>query len=103
MKIFPSKTLIGLLALVLGLFFVTSCKHKTNLAGNWTYNGQACQIIQDGNNLTFINERGDKSNGHFEDDTHVVATDWEGGLVGTLKNNKTRIDWHNATAWIREK
>ena len=103
MKILHSKTFVGLLALVLGLFFVASCKHKANLAGDWTYNGQDCQIVQNGNNLTFINERGDKSNGYFKDDDHVVATDWEGGLVGTLGNNGNRINWHNSTVWIRKK
>ncbi len=103
MKILRSKALGGLLALALGLFFATSCKHKASLAGDWTYNGQACQIVQNGNNLTFINERGDKSNGYFKDDAHVVATDWEGGLVGTLVNNRNRINWHNSTVWIRKK
>ena len=48
------------------------------------YNGQACQIVQDGEVLTFINERGDNSKGHFTSKTQVVVPDRENGLVGTL-------------------
>ena len=100
---FP-KLLVSVLALAALLFFIASCKPKSpNLAGNWQYNGQACQIIQDGDALTFINERGDQSKGHFKSKTQVIATDWENGLVGTLANEGNRINWRNRTVWIRAK
>ena len=98
-----TKWLAGMLALV-AVLFVTSCIHKSpSLAGNWQYNGQACQIVQDGEALTFINERGDKSKGHFTSKTEVIATDWENGLVGTLADGDKRINWRNNTVWIRAK
>lgn len=92
------------LALTALLFFVASCKPKPpNLAGNWQYNGQACQIIQHGDDLTFINERGEQSEGRFNNKTQVIATDWENGLIGTLADGGNRINWRNNTVWTRAK
>jgi hypothetical protein len=78
------------------------------LAGNWTmagpYNvGRPCVILQSDNYLTFINERGDKSQGVLQNKTEVIALDWEGGLIGTLTKNANRINWANGTWWIRGK
>ena len=99
---FP-KWLAGVLALA-AVLFVTSCIPKSpQLAGNWQYHGQACQIVQDGEALMFINERGDKSKGHFQGKTQVIATDWEHGLVGSLADSGNRINWGNETVWIRAK
>ncbi len=86
-------------ALLLFFYF----KQGQSLAGDWTYGGQPCQIVQDGEELTFINERGMESKGHFTSETAVVATDWEGGLVGNLSKNKKKIMWRNGTVWIRAK
>jgi len=102
MKIHFQKMTVSMLALAALLIFITSCKPKPpNLAGDWQYNGQACKIIQQGDALTFINERGDQSKGNFKSKTQVVATDWENGLVGTLANGDKRINWRNSTVWIK--
>ena len=63
--------------------------------------GMPCQIIQDGSNLVFVNENGQKSSGGLVDPYTVVATDWENGLRGTLTWDKNRIDWANGTWWVR--
>ena len=62
--------------------------------------GQACRIEQKGDALTFINERGDRSNGHFKDGSTIVATGW-GNLHGALIEEATRINWANNTWWTR--
>ena len=92
---------ILLVAGALLLFFYF--KQGQSLAGDWTYGGQPCQIVQDGEELTFINEQGMESKGRFTSETAVVATDWEGGLVGNLSKNKKKIMWRNGTVWIRAK
>ncbi|NMC10868.1 MAG: hypothetical protein GYA39_07855 [Methanothrix sp.] len=79
---------------------------RADLGGNWKmggpYNaGRPCQIIQQGNTLTFINENGDRSAGEFTDSATVVATDWEGGLSGAVSAEGDRIDWANKTWWVR--
>jgi len=78
------------------------------LAGDWKMGGpydagRPCQILQSGNNLTFINENGGKSRGVFESKSVVNALDWEGGLHATLNKNATRISWKNGTWWIKGK
>jgi hypothetical protein len=78
------------------------------LAGDWKmggpYNvGKPCQILQSGNELTFVNENGAQSSGVFKSKSVVIALDWEGGIRGTLNKNATRINWKNGTWWIREK
>jgi hypothetical protein len=91
---------------------------KPNLMGVWyCYFPQfgvkdaRCQIIQNGDDLIFINERGEKSKGVFKDDNSVIATDVENGLIGnlsgkvtnpsTFKGEFTRINWANGSYWIR--
>lgn len=88
------------------LFICMSPVVATDIAGNWSmggpYNvGMSCQIIQQGSDLTFINENGDQSSGKFIVDAAVIATDWEGGLEGTLSADGNRIDWANGTWWVR--
>jgi hypothetical protein len=93
------------LALLLAAFtlLVTSCSKSPKLAGDWTFNGQPCHIFQNGSNLTFINERGDKSVGTLiAKQSQVIALDWEGGLQGDLVDNASRIDWRNGTVWIKQ-
>jgi DNA-directed RNA polymerase subunit RPC12/RpoP len=78
------------------------------LAGDWKmggpYNvGMACHIRQSGKDLTFVNEKGDESQGAFNSKTEVIALDWEGGLTGKLVKNNTRINWRNGTWWVKAK
>lgn len=63
--------------------------------------GMACQILQTGTNLTFVNEKGEKCNGVLQTKSKVVALDW-GGLVGDLTNDATRINWKNGTWWLKK-
>ena len=51
--------------------------------------------------MVFTNEMGWKSSGTFANATTVIATDWEGGLRGTLQDNGKTIRWTNGTAWFR--
>ena len=78
-----------------------------NVNGNWymggPYNvGMPCQIIQQGSALTIINENGARSTGRVIDGVTVKATDWEGGLRGTISADGNRIDWANGTWWVRQ-
>ncbi len=109
----PMKKYIAMLFAALALAVTscstTNCCHSApNLAGNWEmagpYNvGQPCQILQSGNYLTFINEKGDRARGVLKTPAEVIAIDWEGGLNGTLANNAKRINWKNGTWWLRSK
>jgi len=63
--------------------------------------GMACQIIQEGDSLTFINENGQQSSGRFIDSSTIEATDWENGLQGVLSSDGNRIDWANGSWWVR--
>jgi hypothetical protein len=72
-----------------------------DLSGKWYINGQPCSILQFGDKLTFINERGERSPGYLMSNGQVVATGW-GNLVGTLSHNNTRITWSNGSTWDRQ-
>jgi len=61
----------------------------------------ACQILQDGRTLTFINEKGGQSAGKFVDSSTVVASDWQ-GLIGGLNDGGKRINWANGSWWVRQ-
>jgi hypothetical protein len=61
--------------------------------------GQPVRMIQSSDSLTFVNESGNKSRGHFENSTTVVADEWEGGLRGTVSSDGIR--WANNTNWLR--
>jgi hypothetical protein len=96
------KTHIALLLATVTLL-ITSCSKSPKLTGDWAYNGQSCHVLQNGTDLTFINERGDKSGGTiFTEKSQVIALDWEGGLRGDLAENATRINWKNNTVWIKK-
>lgn len=74
------------------------------LAGTWTCDGKPTTIAQDTNDpnrLVFTNQNGLKSTGSFANPTTVVATQWEGGLRGSLQDNGNTIRWANGTAWFR--
>jgi len=102
------RLLAGKLALTTLLILAASCNGTPHLEGNWEmggpYNtGKPCHIFQDGDALVFVNERGDKSKGVFQDKTTVVATDWEEGLTGILTDGEKRINWKNGTWWLKAK
>lgn len=66
--------------------------------------GQPCHVFQAGADLTFVNEMGWKSDGVLiAKRSEVIALDWEGGLIGHLTNDATRINWRNGTWWIKGK
>jgi len=75
-----------------------------SIGGTWYREGDTrrpASISQNGNKLTFTNENGLSSNGHFESTDVVVAESWQGGLKGKLNADRTRIDWANGTSWSR--
>ncbi len=73
------------------------------LAGAWTSSGLAAAIAQDvSGNLVFTNERGNSSKGRFIDAGTVIASAWEGGLIGVLQDGNSTIRWANGTAWYRQ-
>lgn len=63
--------------------------------------GMPCQIVREGDALTIFNENGQQSSGRFIDSHTIEATDWEGGLRGTLSGDGSRIDWANGSWWVR--
>jgi hypothetical protein len=69
-------------------------------SGAWSagYLGQ-CEIRQSGSSLKFINENGQSSSGRFIDSDTVIASDWEGGLIGHITQNGHRIEWENGSWW----
>ena len=94
---------LAIAALMLSSTLVFALEH--NLGGTWYMGGPGnvgmpCKIIQEGKELTFINERGDHSAGRFNADGTVVATTWS-NLQGTLVNGSDRINWNNKTWWTR--
>ncbi len=102
MKILFQTHLAFGLALIAIISAIAACKPKNPaLGGDWQYNGQACRIIQNQDQLMFVNEKGDRSRGHFLNSTNVIATDWERGLVGDLTGGGKRINWRNQTVWIK--
>jgi hypothetical protein len=86
---------------------VSDNENNPNLQGNWECQYQpgdpwkSCSINQDGENLTFNNERGQSSSGKFESRTRVIATQWEGGLGATIQNHGNTIKWDNGSTWKR--
>jgi len=82
----------------------------SDLSGTWyaydprTGNkGSVCTMEQQGSMLTFVNEYGMRSSGSFVDGTTVVASDWEGGLRGTLRDGNQIIAFGNGAFWERMK
>lgn len=68
------------------------------IGGEYFINSQSAMILQDGLDLTFENEHGSRSEGRLVGEMQVLATDWEGGLLGTIVDS--RIEWANSTVWI---
>lgn len=79
-----------------GIQWSNGSRWNAEIEGEYNIGGQTASIAQVGNSLTFTNEFGGTSAGHFLNDNQVIATDW-GGLVGTIVND--RIQWANGTVW----
>jgi len=108
MQVFSSQVL--LLALLVHLPAAYSMQSRPDLGGIWydytpkTGNkGKDSKIYQSGDKLTFVNEFGGRSEGHFVDAQTVIATGWEGGLRGSLQNGNKRIVFMNGSVWERSK
>ena len=75
-----------------------------NLEGTWYREGQTrepASVRQSGNTLTFTNEKGEVSRGHFESECVVVADDWQKGLRGQICSGNSQINWENGSMWQR--
>jgi hypothetical protein len=72
-----------------------------SIGGGWLINRQVSISQSDNGDLLFINESGDRSSGRFLDQNTVIATDWAGGLRGTLLDGGKSIRWANGTVWYR--
>ena len=77
-----------------------------NLAGGWVAQGpppaepgKSCKIIQEGNNLTLINERGRVFANIFVKNHTLV--DEAGNVIATISKGEKRINFNNNTWWER--
>jgi hypothetical protein len=75
------------------------------IVGDWCAQGDKskhCSISSNGAFLTFTNESGSTSIGHFVNTQQTVfsADEWK-FVQGTLSPDGLRIDWTNGTYWLR--
>lgn len=75
------------------------------IAGEWCAQGdknKRCSITSNGAFLSFTNEQGSTSTGHFTNmqQTEFSADEWQ-FVRGTLSSDGLRIDWANGTYWMR--
>jgi hypothetical protein len=75
------------------------------IAGQWCAQGdkaKRCSINNNGPMLSFTNEQGSTSSGHFTnmEQTEFSADQWK-FVRGTLSPDGLRIDWSNGTYWMR--
>jgi len=75
------------------------------ISGDWCAQGDKtkhCSISSNGPVLTFTNESGSTSPGHFVNMQQTVfsADEWK-FVQGTLSPDGLRIDWTNGTYWMR--
>ena len=74
------------------------------IGGGWRINNRPASIKQSADGvLLFINEGGARSAGRFIDANTVIASDWVGGLRGTLEDGGNTIRWANGTVWFRSR
>jgi hypothetical protein len=96
----------GLLALA-GLAGAAEPDKKSNLPGEWLYDGkedQPCAIFQQGRVLLLVNENGELATGRITEAGKFVVLKgdgWEEGLVGELAKDGKAINWANGTTWKR--
>jgi hypothetical protein len=78
---------------------------NSGFQGAWCAQGdptKQCSISNNGVFLTFTNENGDTSPGHFVGmSRNVVSADQWNFVQGTLSGDGSRIDWSNGTYWTR--
>lgn len=80
----------------------TPINAAAGIEGAWLINGKPTSIRRgNAGNLIFTNEGGSVSNGRFIDANTVIATDWAGGLRGSLQDGGNTIRWANGTVWVR--
>ena len=75
------------------------------ITGDWCAQGdkkKPCSITSNGAFLTFTNEQGSTSVGHFTNtqQTEFSADEWH-FVRGALSPDGLRIDWTNGTSWMR--
>lgn len=63
--------------------------------------GHVAKIRQNGDQLVFVNEGGQRSRGRFLNSTQVVATNW-GNLHASVHGDGEEIRWSNGTVWKRQ-
>jgi hypothetical protein len=74
-----------------------------NVSGTWYREGRQNlpAYVQMSNGMPiFINEKGERSRGHFAAVNVVIADDW-GGLRGTVDASGSQISWANGSTWTR--
>jgi hypothetical protein len=69
-----------------------------DIGGYWRITGSNTGIVQNGVDLTFINEQGQEVSGRFTSPTTVFANGWN--LSATLQSNGV-LQWANSTSWTR--
>jgi len=77
---------------------------KDDLLGTWYDSGnreRPSYITEQGDDLIFTNYFNLVSKGTCVSFNQVKATDWEGGLLGGISDDRKRIDWKNGTFWTR--
>jgi hypothetical protein len=75
------------------------------IAGQWCAQGDKtkhCSISNNGPFLSFTNEQGSTSSGHFTNmqQSEFSADQWQ-FVRGSLSPDGLRIDWSNGTYWMR--
>ena len=87
--------------------YTSASSGTPDFAGFWYANGtEACEIIQSGTNLTFINE-GDQGGylrtGYYAGNSQIVSPSWN--LTGTIESTGTgiQIAWSNGVIWYQDR
>jgi hypothetical protein len=106
---------LGIVAAIAGITHVRSTAtaaplpqdfgQAARIAGQWCAQGdkkKPCSISNNGPFLSFTNEQGSTSTGHFTNmqQTEFSADQWQ-FVRGTLSPDGLRIDWSNGTYWMR--
>jgi hypothetical protein len=69
-----------------------------NLEGDWSFNGRATHVDQNGDNLVLTNEAGGQTAGRLVSNTEIHLTGW-GGMTAILQGNQ--IVFSNNSVWTR--
>ena len=63
--------------------------------------GKPCKLIQNGNEIIFINEKGNTAKGYKRNSRFVIPK-WN-NLTGHVKNGGNLIEWSDGTRWVGSK